>query len=138
MMCVDSLGGGRRGCGAAAEWEGVPLHGHSAVSPLAFSSRLQVGRSRAQSFFLGQQVESFLSLGMLIIGLVLPVCLFFFQRDNYKKDRKRNFTSKSSQSQSWGWSIESKEGCCVDSPTEECGGGMRQEEPGRRALVLDQ
>lgn len=77
MMCVDSLGGGRRGCGAAAEWEGVPLHGHPADSPLAFSSRLQVGRSRAQFLFLGQEVESFLSLGMLIIGLVLPVCLFF-------------------------------------------------------------
>ena len=37
-----------------------------------------------------------------------------------------------------GWSIESKEGCCVESPAEECGGGMRQEEPGRRALILNQ
>ena len=78
VMCVDSLGGGRQRCGAAAEWEGVPLGGHSTVSslalstvsPLAFSSRLQVGRGRAQSLFLGQRIESFLSLGMLIIGLV--------------------------------------------------------------------
>jgi hypothetical protein len=60
VMCVDSLGDGRRGCGAAAEWEGIPLGGHSAVSPLAlsaglaFSSWLQVGRGRAQSLFLGQ------------------------------------------------------------------------------------